>query len=1011
MNLFGAEEACEPSMGSAPRLHCRSGEPGVRVCGCRLCILGSRLSSTAEWFLRAGDAPKRRFLTGLLLRCQSLDIVRNVAQLLQVTLGKDFTYARCQQRPAPSADLDAWSSDPSEVLSGEIRETWKWFSCSSNWTKANYVLGVFPLCDVSLLHVLGNLTRALLAGQSRTFLHHNVIVDNLEDHATSIPESHHSFYSDEHKGLDLLIRTSSNFAPLEYAWDLEQQIDFAPNPAGTDALKEASQSVSAVRRRDWSQDGDGNSLYSPDSARTAFLRASELLSGVSRYTDFIRRLPVHLAKRILALLDEPSLCSCLFVCRHWHYLAEEVQVESTVRRKMENLAVTMQANFCSGPNPVYARIREVLVPVMEEEEQLQTRECVSRTRTGTAFESVYAGVATRALQMEERNVYCGVFSVTVLSEQLGDDPLRVVHFCGGNLVAMGSRDKAVRLLDTKTVKPVMRPLLGHTGSVRVVLLSEERGLVLSAGCDLTIRCWSLQTGLCMKVYFGHTGTVNCLDLQEDLLVSGAKDCKVKVWNLHTGKCYKKLKFHHDKPILCVKIQKNLVLSGCDQGLLKVGDLETATILRAIAAHEGPLRCLFCDPWHILSGGGDGLVRAWSTSCGFEGSLMTFRHPAEVLSLAFLFLRVITGCGDGKIRIFSFLSGECLRVIRAGRQQIPVRSLHAHPDKIVVNTSATLVLLRFGTVHWNYTAAVTLPDGPEASWRPAVQEDPHTLAGTFRRTRPWEGSNAARRAAPPALSGRQVQGDIFGAQTESPSEARRENQAYCTQLLLRRPWGGLGSGSPAGGSLTRDADTAGFAKKWYRPVRSVPSGGKRAVVQAAKISQHSQRPEPQAQNMDMWESPPTFSRKNLVVKSSLPQKLCLPAPPAGMGIGMSQTEILQLTWTQIPTHSGASTLVPPTSRKVGLPQRRQTARQAPPSPHNHPNTHGAGGPAPAWGSSCLMARSPHPSVVPPTRPLLTPSAYPQPHSWRRSRGCGCEPSGSRRSSGRGGAAHSGGEPEQ
>nr|XP_023649949.1 CMT1A duplicated region transcript 1 protein-like [Paramormyrops kingsleyae] len=980
MDLFGAEEECELRIDSAPRLRCRSGVPGVRVCRCRLCILGSRLSRTAEWFLRAGDAPKSRFLTGLLLRCQSLDILRSVEQLLQVTLGKDFTYARCQQRPALPGDLDAWSSDRSEVLNGEITETWKWFSCSSNWTKANYVLGVLPLCNVSLLHVLGNLSRRLLAGESRAFLHHNVIVDDLEAHATSIPESHYSFYSDEHRELDLLISASSNFGPLEDAWYLEQQIDLAPDPAGSDALTEASQSVSAVRVRDRSWDGDGNSLYSQDTALTAFLRASELLSAVNRYTDFIRRLPVHLAKRIL------------------------------------------------GPNPVYARIREVLVPIREEEEHLQTRECVSSTRRGTAFESVYAGVVTRALQMEERNVYCGVFRVTVLSEQSGDDPLRVVHFCGGNLVATGSRDKAVRLLDTKTVKPVRLPLLGHTGSVRVVLLSEEQGLVLSAGCDLTIRCWSLQTGLCMKVYFGHTGAVNCLDLQENLLVSGAKDCKVKVWNLHTGKCYKKLKFHHDKPILCVKIQKNLVLSGCDQGLLKVGDLETATLLRAIAAHEGPVSCLFCDPWHILSGGGDGLVRAWSTSCGFEGSLMTFRHPAEVLTLAFLFLRVITGCGDGKIRIFSFLSGQCLRVIRAGSQQIPVRSLHAHPNKIVVNTSATLVLLRFSAVHWDYTAAENLPDVPLASWRPAVEEDPRTLGSSFRRTLPCEGRNAARRAAPPAARARQVPGDIFRVQTESPSDARREHWAYCLtrtrpHLLIRRLWGGSGSGRPAGGSLSRDADTAGSAKKWYRPVRSVPSGGKRAVLQTAKISQHAQRPEPQPRNMDMWdmwESPPSAARKDAVAKSSSPQKLCLPAPPAGRGCevelpntGMSQTEILLLTWTQIPKHSGASTLLPPTPRKVGggLPHRHHAARHVPPSPPNRPSTHGAGSPAPTWGSSCLTARSPHPSVVPPTGPLPAPSAYPPPHNWRRSSGCGCEPSGSRRSSGRGGAMHSGGEPDQ
>lgn len=37
----------------------------------------------------------------------------------------------------------------------------------------------------------------------------------------------------------------------------------------------------------------------------------------------------------------------------------------------------------------------------------------------------------------------------------------------------------------------------------------------------------MKTDRCVMVLYGHTGTVNCLDVHADRLVSGAKDCIVK----------------------------------------------------------------------------------------------------------------------------------------------------------------------------------------------------------------------------------------------------------------------------------------------------------------------------------------------------------------------------------------------------------------------------------------------------------------------------------------------------
>lgn len=45
--------------------------------------------------------------------------------------------------------------------------------------------------------------------------------------------------------------------------------------------------------------------------------------------------------------------------------------------------------------------------------------------------------------------------------------------------------------------------------------------------DHTCRCWCLKTDKCVMALYGHTGTVNCLDVHADRLVSGAKDCLIK----------------------------------------------------------------------------------------------------------------------------------------------------------------------------------------------------------------------------------------------------------------------------------------------------------------------------------------------------------------------------------------------------------------------------------------------------------------------------------------------------
>ena len=65
--------------------------------------------------------------------------------------------------------------------------------------------------------------------------------------------------------------------------------------------------------------------------------------------------------------------------------------------------------------------------------------------------------------------------------------MRVTHYAGGQLAVMGSKDRVVRLVDVVAQKEVLPAMHGHAGSIHAVLLCEAKGMVISAGYDLSIR--------------------------------------------------------------------------------------------------------------------------------------------------------------------------------------------------------------------------------------------------------------------------------------------------------------------------------------------------------------------------------------------------------------------------------------------------------------------------------------------------------------------------------------------
>ncbi|KAM5135252.1 F-box/WD repeat-containing protein 10 [Mantella aurantiaca] len=423
-------------------------------------------------------------------------------------------------------------------------------------------------------------------------------------------------------------------------------------------------------------------------------------SGVRKYKDFIRCLPVHLSKKILGYLKKKHLFSCLFVSHHWCYLTKELILDLEAETLVRNEAMILQGTSYKGVSISYAKVQPVPVPKVGDNGSVLPRleKYYKDVKPGESVEAAYVDTETETVFLEERNVFCGSYNVLILTGQ--GDQHRVIHFDGGQLVAAGSTDRKVKLYNMVEMAQVPPLIHGHSGSIRVVRLCEERGFVFSAGFDLSIRQWNLHTGVCLRIFHGHMKTITCLEIQENLLVSGAKDGHAKVWNIATGKCLRT--FKHKDPILAVGIKDQIVISGCEKGLVKIWHNESAQLIKTLTGHQGAIKCLSFDQWHLVSGGADGYAIAWSVLGTFQKRLMTFRHPKEVMCLELLYLRVITGCADGKIRVFNFLNGDCLRVMRANSKADPVANMCIRDNRMVINVLTSIMIFQFEEVSWDYS---------------------------------------------------------------------------------------------------------------------------------------------------------------------------------------------------------------------------------------------------------------------------------------------------------------------
>ena len=204
--------------------------------------------------------------------------------------------------------------------------------------------------------------------------------------------------------------------------------------------------------------------------------------------------------------------------------------------------------------------------------------------------------------------------------------------------------------------------LQHSGSVLCLEYDDE--LLVSGSSDSTCILWNIESGYRpLRRLQSHTAGVLDVCFDKHHIVSCSKDTTVCVWGRRTGERLRQMTGHRG-PVNAVRLRGNLIVSASGDGVARLWNLVSGQCIREFPSKERGMACVdfSLDSKAILAGGNDKVVYQFDTSTGQIVREMA-GHQGLVRSLHLDNTNgiIISGSYDNSIRAYDFATGELILV--------------------------------------------------------------------------------------------------------------------------------------------------------------------------------------------------------------------------------------------------------------------------------------------------------------------------------------------------------------
>ena len=210
----------------------------------------------------------------------------------------------------------------------------------------------------------------------------------------------------------------------------------------------------------------------------------------------------------------------------------------------------------------------------------------------------------------------------------------------GNILAIGSEDKTVRLWDAQTGKN-KNTLTGHTDSVRAIAFSPDGRTIATASKDNTVRLWDTNSGEYksrLKTLKGLTDSANSVVFSPDgRTIATGHWGRARLWDAHSGQ-HKSTFSGHKGAVTSVVFSPdgNTIATGSWGNTVHLWDARTSKRKTTLPVHTWSITSIVLSPdgKTIVSGHHDGTVQLWDAQTGKNKNTLIGRNTGDVDSVMF-----------------------------------------------------------------------------------------------------------------------------------------------------------------------------------------------------------------------------------------------------------------------------------------------------------------------------------------------------------------------------------------
>ncbi|KAF7363088.1 WD40 repeat-like protein [Mycena venus] len=190
----------------------------------------------------------------------------------------------------------------------------------------------------------------------------------------------------------------------------------------------------------------------------------------------------------------------------------------------------------------------------------------------------------------------------------------------GERIVSGSRDKTVRVWDSKTGALLAGPIQ-HDARVNSVAFSPDGEHIVSGGRDTMVRVWNSQTGMLVAGPFrGHSDPVNSIAFSPDgdRIVSGSADNTICVWDARVLGVEEVKSDGHSDTVWSVTFSPDgeQIVSGSEDGTVCMWNSQNGNLVTG-PIQTNSVNCVAFSPdgAHIASGSTDSTISVWDAQTG------------------------------------------------------------------------------------------------------------------------------------------------------------------------------------------------------------------------------------------------------------------------------------------------------------------------------------------------------------------------------------------------------------